>query len=210
MKGKQTAGGLLRAGNIASASHCMTRLRLVLNDEGKANDDAVKAIKGVKSVIKQGGQYQVVIGNEVSNLFKEFKKLGNFAEEGGGAAPQKAEGNIVQRLFGFISGCLTPMLPAMLGTGMVKVLLVLLTKWAGLEEKKAFATCVAVVFPLCAVSAAVYYLRGGLPLARALPYLAGGLVGGAVGGKLFRSVPNVWLRRIFALFLLYGAWRYLS
>ena len=42
------------AGNIASASHCMTRLRLVLNDEGKANDDAVKAIKGVKSVIKQG------------------------------------------------------------------------------------------------------------------------------------------------------------
>ncbi len=115
------------AGNIASASHCMTRLRLVLNDEGKANDDAVKAIKGVKSVIKQGGQYQVVIGNEVSNLFKEFKKLGNFAEEGGGAAPQKAEGNVIQRLFGFISGCLTPMLPAMLGTGMVKVLLVLLT-----------------------------------------------------------------------------------
>ena len=79
----------------------MTLLRLVLNDEGKANDDAVKAIKGVKSVIKQGGQYQVVIGNEVSNLFKEFKKLGNFSDEGG-AAPQKAEGNIVQRLFGFI------------------------------------------------------------------------------------------------------------
>ena len=115
------------AGNIASASHCMTRLRLVLNDEGKANDDAVKAIKGVKSVIKQGGQYQVVIGNEVSNLFKEFKKLGNFSEDGGGAAPQKAEGNIVQRLFGFIAGCLTPLLPAMLGTGMVKVLLTLLT-----------------------------------------------------------------------------------
>lgn len=112
--------------NIASASHCMTRLRLVLKDEGKANDDAVKAIKGVKSVIKQGGQYQVVIGNEVSNLFKEFKKLGNFSEDGG-EAPKKVEGNIVQRLFGFISGCLTPMLPAMLGTGMVKVLLTLLT-----------------------------------------------------------------------------------
>ena len=115
------------AGNIASAAHCMTRLRLVLNDEGKANDDAVKAIKGVKSVIKQGGQYQVVIGNEVSNLFKEFRKLGNWGEDGGGAAPKKAEGNVIQRLFGFISGCLTPMLPAMLGTGMVKVLVVLLT-----------------------------------------------------------------------------------
>ena len=120
--------------NIASASHCMTRLRLVLNDEGKANDDAVKAIKGVKSVIKQGGQYQVVIGNEVSNLFKEFKKLGNFGDEGGGAAPAKAEGNVVQRLFGFVSGCLTPMLPAMLGTGMVKVLLVLLTTLGLLKD----------------------------------------------------------------------------
>ena len=63
------------AGNIVSATNCMTRMRLVLADEGKANDDAVKAIKGVKSVIKQGGQYQVVIGNEVANLMKEFNKL---------------------------------------------------------------------------------------------------------------------------------------
>ena len=115
------------AGNITSATNCMTRLRLVLNDESKANDDAVKAIKGVKSVIKQGGQYQVVIGNEVSNLMKEFNKLGNFSEDGGGKAPAKATGNPVQRLFGFVAGCLTPLLPAMLGCGMVKVLLTLLT-----------------------------------------------------------------------------------
>lgn len=107
------------ASNIASASNCMTRLRLVLKDEGKANDGAVKEIRGVKSVIKQGGQYQIVIGNEVSNLFKEFKKLGNWGEDGG--APQKAEGGVLQRLFGFVSGCMTPMLPAMLGAGMLKV-----------------------------------------------------------------------------------------
>ena len=111
--------------NIANASHCMTRLRLVLKDESKANDDKVKAIKGVKSVIKQGGQYQVVIGNEVASLFKEFKKLGNFSDEA--PVEKKAEGNPIQRLFGFIAGCLTPVLPAMLGTGMVKVLLTLLT-----------------------------------------------------------------------------------
>lgn len=113
--------------NIASATHCMTRLRLVLKDEAKADDAKVKGIKGVKSVIKQGGQYQIVIGNEVSNLFKEFSKLGNFSEDGGGAAPKKKEGNPIQRLFGFIAGCMTPLLPAMLGTGMVKVLLTLLT-----------------------------------------------------------------------------------
>jgi PTS system beta-glucosides-specific IIC component len=124
---KQIAEAVGGVDNIASATHCMTRLRLVLKDEGKANDDAVKGIKGVKSVIKQGGQYQVVIGNEVSNLFKEFKKLGNFGDEGSAPAPVKAQGNALQRLFGFVAGCLTPLLPAMLGTGMVKVLLVLLT-----------------------------------------------------------------------------------
>lgn len=112
--------------NIASATHCMTRLRLVLNDESKADDARVNKIKGVKSVIKQGGQYQVVIGNEVSSLFKEFEKLGNFGQTAS-AAPAKTEGNPIQRLFGFIAGCMTPLLPAMLGTGMVKVLLTLLT-----------------------------------------------------------------------------------
>ena len=123
---KQIIEAVGGAGNIATATHCMTRLRLVLNDESKADDAKVNKIKGVKSVIKQGGQYQVVIGNEVSNLFKEFEKMGNFSESGN-AAPKKPEGNIAQRLMGFVAGCMTPLLPAMLGTGMVKVLLTLLT-----------------------------------------------------------------------------------
>ncbi len=113
------------ADNISSATHCMTRLRLILKDQARADDGKVESIKGVKSVIKQGGQYQIVIGNEVSNLFKEFSKMGKFTDDGG-VAP-KAEGPIIQRLFGFVAGCLTPMLPAMLGTGMLKVVLTLLT-----------------------------------------------------------------------------------
>ena len=121
------------AGNISSATNCMTRLRLVLKDESKASDSKVEAIKGVKGVMKQGGQYQIIIGNEVSNLFKEFKKLGNWGEDGG--APAKAAGNPVQRLFGFVSGCMTPMLPAMLGAGMLKVVLTLLTTFAGMSSE---------------------------------------------------------------------------
>ncbi|MEE3377891.1 MAG: PTS transporter subunit EIIB, partial [Lachnospiraceae bacterium] len=112
--------------NIASAEHCMTRLRLILNDEGKADDEAVKAIKGVKSVIKQGGQYQVVIGNEVGSLFPVFKKVAGISGDAA-AAPAKAEGPFIQRIFGFVAGIMTPLLPGMLGTGMVKVLLTLLT-----------------------------------------------------------------------------------
>lgn len=120
------------ASNIASATNCMTRLHLVLREESKADDKAVEGIKGVKSVIKQGGQYQVVIGNEVSSLFKEFKKLGNWGEDGS-SAPQKPAGSPLQRMFGFISGCMTPLLPALLGCGMVKVVLTLLVNFAGLS-----------------------------------------------------------------------------
>lgn len=108
-----------------------------------------------------------------------------------------------------IAGALAGAVNGLFGGGGGMPLLVLLTRWAKLEEKTAFATCVAVIFPLCAVSAAVYLLRGGFPLVDALPYLAGGLVGGWLGGKWFQKVPDAALRRIFALFLLYGAYRYL-
>ncbi len=119
--------------NIVSATNCITRLRLVLADESKADDKTVEKIKGVKSVIKQGGQYQIVIGNEVSNLFKEFKTRGNFDGSAAATAEKKPEGNPVQRLFGFVAGCMTPLLPAMLGCGMMKVVLTLLTTFAGLD-----------------------------------------------------------------------------
>lgn len=78
-----------------------------------------------------------------------------------------------------------------------------LRKWVGLDEKAALATCVGCVLPFCLVSAGMYALRG------ALPYLLGGLIGGQIGGKLFQSVSELRLRQIFALFLLYGAGRYL-
>ena len=74
----------------------------------------------------------------------------------------------------------------------------------GLDQRKAFATSVAVIAPLCALSAAVYWFRGQLDLALALPYLVGGLVGGWVGGRVFKKLSMVWLRRGFALLILYG------
>ena len=55
--------------NIANVIHCITRLRFYLKDEGKANDDVLKNTTGVLDVIHASGQYQVVIGNEVTNVF---------------------------------------------------------------------------------------------------------------------------------------------
>ena len=104
-----------------------------------------------------------------------------------------------------VSGALAGLACGLFGGGGGMVLAPLLTRWCHVEEKRVFANCVAVIFPLCALSAGVFLLRTGLDFGQALPYLAGGLV----GGRLFKKVPGLWLRRIFALFLLYGGWRYL-
>ena len=77
----------------------------------------------------------------------------------------------------------------------------------GLDQRRAFATSIAIIAPLCALSASIYYFRGGLDPKAALPYLAGGLVGGLVGGKVFKKLSMVWLRRVFALLILYGGVR---
>ena len=78
-----------------------------------------------------------------------------------------------------------------------------------LERQKLYATCVGVIFPVCAVSAAVYFWRSELSLAAALPYLLGGLAGGFVGGKLYGKLSAKWLKLLFAAFLFYGGLKYL-
>ena len=90
------------------------------------------------------------------------------------------------------------------GGGGGLALVPLLSRWCGLEQRKAFATSVAIILPLCALSSIIYFFRGGLDFTVALPYLAGGLIGGFVGGKIFQKLNVVWLRRLFALLLLYG------
>ena len=88
------------------------------------------------------------------------------------------------------------------GTGLF--LVPLFTKWLGMEQRKAFATSVAVILPLSAVSLAVFVLKGGLDFMAALPYLIGGLAGGILSGLVFQKVPVTLLRRAFGLLILYG------
>lgn len=88
------------------------------------------------------------------------------------------------------------------GGGGGMVLVPLLMSRCALDRRHAFASSVAIIFPLCALSAIIYYTRGHLDLMGALPYLVGGLI----GGKIFEKIPVVWLKRAFALLILYGAW----
>lgn len=112
--------------NIVSVNHCMTRLRLTLKDESLVDDSQVKAIKGVVGVMKKAGQYQIIIGNEVAKCYKEFLKLGKFGD-GGSSAPAPAKGgNIVSMLLDAISGSMSPVIPAIIGAGMIQVLNIIL------------------------------------------------------------------------------------
>lgn len=112
--------------NIAGVSHCMTRLRLTLKDESIVKDDEVKAIKGVVGVMKKAGQYQIVIGNEVSKCYAEFVKLGDFGELGGSAPAAKRGGNVISLILDAISGSMSPVIPAIIGAGMIQVLNIVL------------------------------------------------------------------------------------
>ena len=106
-----------------------------------------------------------------------------------------------------ITGALAGTANGLFGAGGGLFLVPLLSAWCGLEQRQAFATSVAVILPLSVVSAAVYWLHGGLDLGAALPYLVGGAVGGALAGRLFRRLDMVWLRRAFGLLILYGGVR---
>lgn len=94
------------------------------------------------------------------------------------------------------------------GGGGGSVLVPLLTRACGLDQRRAFATSVTVILPLCVLSVVIYFLRGGLDLSAAWPYLLGGTAGGWLGGKLFKGVRTDWLRRGFGLLLIYGGTRY--
>lgn len=106
-----------------------------------------------------------------------------------------------------VIGALAGAANGLFGAGGGLFLVPLLAVWAGLPQKKAFASSVAVILPLSLVSAVVYAMHGALSVKTALPYLVGGAIGGLISGKIFRRVPLVWLRRAFGVLILYGGVR---
>ena len=108
--------------NVVSVVHCTTRLRFKLKDMKKANDDKLKATDGVISVVKSGGQYQVVIGNNVADVYDTLVKVGGFS--GGGSVSDDDVDNsnmsLADKFIDLISGIFNPLLGAMCAGGMIK------------------------------------------------------------------------------------------
>ena len=103
-----------------------------------------------------------------------------------------------------IAGALAGILNGLFGAGGGLVLVPLLSNWADLTEKQAFATSVAIILPLSVVSYALFCLQDGNVWVEALPYLLGGILGGLLSAKLFQRIPAIWLHRLFGILILYG------
>ncbi len=105
--------------NINGLTHCVTRLRFKLKDESKANTDILKKMEGVVTVVKSGGQYQVVIGNHVPDVYADVCAIGGFAE--GSSSNESGEKmNPFNRFIDIISGVFQPILGLLAATGMIK------------------------------------------------------------------------------------------
>lgn len=125
--------------NIISLQHCMTRLRFTLKDESKANDEKVEAIDGVISLIKKGGQYQVIIGTHVHDVYLDVCQLADIKEEEQDERKNEKKG-IFNSVFSAIIGAIGPIIPILVGTGLGKCILLFISMmgWANAETSMTF------------------------------------------------------------------------
>ena len=110
--------------NIAGFTHCATRLRFTLKDESVADEEALKNTKGILGIAKSGGQFQIIIGNEVPKAYGAIQgkmKGSAVGEKEQKILPKKMK--ISERIFDFVSAIFTPVLPAIIGAGLVKSVL---------------------------------------------------------------------------------------
>ncbi|TQR98147.1 beta-glucoside-specific PTS transporter subunit IIABC [Paenibacillus ottowii] len=105
--------------NVNSLTHCITRLRFKLKDESKADTEVLKNMDGVVTVVKSGGQYQVVIGNHVPEVYADVTAIGGF--QAGDAEETSGEKvSLFNKFIDTISGVFTPTLGVLSATGMIK------------------------------------------------------------------------------------------
>lgn len=108
-----------------------------------------------------------------------------------------------------LSGAAAGLVNGLFGAGGGMVLVPMLIHYGKLEDKKAFSSAVCIILPLCLISIAVYWMKQLLPFQEALPYLLGGLIGGTLGGILFKKVSVQFLHKLFGIIIFWGGLRLL-
>ena len=151
--------------NIISYTHCFTRLRFVLRDEKICDTAALKNTRGIIGVVSSGGQYQIIIGSEVSNVYAELTRLTKLTgltgltgdkstQSSDNSKPEKKEDkNGFVKVLETVAGIFTPIIPAITGAGILKAVMALLSA-VGLLSPSSQTYAVLTVF----ADAAFYFL----------------------------------------------------
>ncbi|MDQ0723195.1 PTS system beta-glucosides-specific IIC component [Paenibacillus sp. W4I10] len=179
--------------NISGLTHCATRLRFVLKDDNKADLKALDQLEGVLKAQNSGGQVQVVIGAKVDAVYSEVKnltsdKIGELTESTD-SGPKKRR-NPINVVLETIAGIFTPVLPALVGCGMIKCLATVITAM-GYLEGSGFLTiinmigdCIFYFMPFfLAVSAANRFKTN--------PYLAVALAAGLMHPTILNAAAQI-------------------
>ncbi|OCG44808.1 PTS beta-glucoside transporter subunit IIABC [Gilliamella sp. Choc5-1] len=130
MKNKQLAESIIQhvggKDNVISLVHCATRLRFVLKDDNKADAETLKKLAGVITVVQSGGQFQVVIGNNVADVYSDIMQLTNLNENNQPASQSGKKSGIFSKLIDLVSGIFIPALAILVAGGILKGLISLL------------------------------------------------------------------------------------
>lgn len=126
--------------NVISLSHCVTRLRFVLKDESMANDDVLKNMDGVVTVMKSAGQYQVVIGNHVHDVYEDVCQVAGIS---GDIKIEESDNKAFKdKFFDMVTGIFMPSLAVMTGAGMLKGFLALFVFFGWMSDQSGIYTLI--------------------------------------------------------------------
>lgn len=116
--------------NIKKVFHCMTRLRFYVKDKNKINETDIKNLPEISGVNWYQDQFQVIAGNHVNDMYEELIKKGIPNDDEQTSELNKQKKGIGSAIIDSITGCMTPMIPALTAAGMIKVVLTLLTTFS--------------------------------------------------------------------------------
>ena len=138
MENKELAGKIMKliggTENISQSWHCITRLRFNLNDESQVKVDELKTLDGVLGAQFQSGQFQVIIGAKVAEVYEEIDHLAGHSSNNSAPVKNTSKMNPIEVVFDVISGIFTPILPAIVGSGLIKGIMALFVSLGWLTE----------------------------------------------------------------------------
>lgn len=137
MNNKELASQILKfiggKNNVKTYTHCVTRLRFVLNDDDKANKKAIESMSDVLGVQVQGGQFQVILGNKVNKVYNELTKILPQTDDINVETTNEKKKGVLTNILETLSSILIPSLPPVIGGGMIKGFLYMFWEFGWIE-----------------------------------------------------------------------------